>query len=807
MDALLQDIRFALRTLRKHRGTTIVAIVCLALGIGANTAIFSVVRAVLLDALPYREPARLLSVYETFMAQGTRSDGSVAPLNYADFKAQNHVFEDLAAYTQDARDLGDVASPERLVGVRSTTNLFSVLGATPLIGRTFAAGEDQPGAPNVVVLSEGLWRRRYAGTPNILGTRVTLSGTPYTVIGVMPSSFDFPIRTLRNDYWMPLVFLPRELSSRASHWLQLVGRLKPGLDSARATADLAPIADRLAREYPNEQKDRGIRVYSLANVVVGRVKPALLVLLGAVGVVLLIACANVANLLLARAAARRREVALRTALGADRRRLVRQLLTESVVLSMAGGALGVAIGRWGLSAIVALASTSLPRADSVRVDGVVLGFVVLLCFVTGIAFGIIPAIRTSQSDLREDLSESTGRGGSSRRQHRTLDTLVGAEVALSVVLLVGAGLLVRAFVSLINTDLGFKPERVVTFRAAAPPSLGDSARYASFYGPVLERLRALPGVRSAGVINMLPIQSSGMNGYFDILGRPEETESARKPFAELRIVSNDYFRSLGIPVIAGREFDARDAAASAPVLLVNEEFARRYFPNESPLGKQIKPWSNTPATIVGVVGSARQRSVDRPPSSEIYVSAPQRTDFLGTMAFVVATTGQEDALMRAARDVVHGIAPQQPVYQLQPMTAVISGSLKPQRLTFVLLSALAALAVLLSAAGVYGVMSYGVTQRTREIGIRMAIGAQRRSVVQMVMIEAGRVAGVGVIVGLTAAALLTKLLESMLFGVSAHDPLTFVAVAVLISVIAGAASLVPALRASRVDPLLAIRAE
>ena len=807
MDALLQDVRFALRTLHKHRSTTIVAIVCLALGIGANTAIFSVVRAVLLDALPYREPSRLLAMYETFLAQGKRSEGSVSPLDYYDFRSQNHVFEDLAAYTGDARDLGDVADPERLLGVRATANLFSVLGAAPLLGRTFAPGEDQPGAAHVVVLGEGLWRRRFAGDPRILGRSILLSGTPYTVIGVMPSSFDFPIRNPHNDFWMPLVFLERELSSRGSHWLQTVGRLKPGLDSARATADLVPIADRLARDYPEDQKDRGIKVSPMTTVVVGRVRPALLMLLGAVGAVLLIACVNVANLLLARAAARRREVALRTALGAERGRLVRQFLTESIVLSLGGGALGVVVGRWGLSAIVSLAATSLPRADAVRVDGLVLLFVMLLSMVTGVAFGVIPALRTADTDLREDLAESTSRGGSGRRHHRTLNVLVSTEIALSVVLLVGAGLLVRGFIELIDTDLGFKPERVVTFRVSAPPSLADSARYESFYRPVLERLRVMPGVRSAGIINMLPIQSSGMNGYFDILGRPVETESSRRPFAEFRVVSNDYFRTLGIPVLAGREFDARDAAASAPMLLVNEEFAKRYFPNESPLGKQIKPWSNTPATIVGVVGSARQRSVDRPPISEIYVSAAQRFENLGTMNFVVATAGREDALMRAARDVVHSVAPQQPVYQLQPMTAVVSGSLRPQRLTFVLLASLAGLAVLLSAAGVYGVMSYGVTQRTREIGIRMAIGAQRHSVVTMVMREAGRVAVVGILIGLFAASMLTKLLESMLFGVSARDPLTFGAVAILVSVIAGTASLVPALRASRVDPLLAIRAE
>ena len=807
MDPLLQDVRFALRTLRKHRGTSIVAIVCLALGIGANTAIFSVVRGVLLDALPYREPARLYSLYETFLAQGKRSDGSVSPRNYYDFRSQTQVLEDLAAYATEARDLGEVDNPERILGVRATANLFSVLGAPSLLGRTFAAGEDQPGAPQVVVISEGLWRRRFGGDARIVGRQITLDGARYAVIGVMPSTFDFPFRNPHNDFWMPLVFRERELMSRGNHWLQVVGRLRAGTDSARATVGLRQIADRLARDDPDMQKDRGIRVTALSNVMVGRVRPTLLVLVGAVGIVLLIACANVANLLLARAVARRREVALRTALGADRSRIVRQFLTESVVLSLGGGLLGVVLGRWVLSTIVTFAASSLPRADNVRVDSLVLGFVLVLTIVTGIVFGMIPAMRASQTDLREDLGDSTSRGGSGRRRHRTLNTLVGAEVALSVVLLVGAGLLVRAFVSLLDTDLGFKAERVITFRVAAPPSLADSTRYAAFYRPVLERLRALPGVRAAGIINMLPLQNSGMNDYFDIVGRPVESDNARRPFAEFRVVSNDYFRTLGIPVLAGRAFDDSDAATTAPALLVNEEFARRYFPNESPLGKQIKPWTDIPATIVGVVGSARQRSIDRPPSSEIYVSAAQRAENLSAMSFVVATRGREDALMRATGEVLHAIAPQQPLYRLQSMSAVISGSLSTQRLTFVLVASLAGLAALLAAAGVYGVMSYGVTQRTREIGIRMAIGAQRRSVVTMVMLEAGRVAVTGIVIGLLAASAVTKLLASMLFGVSARDPLTFGAVGVSIAAVAAAASLVPALRASRVDPLRAIRTE
>ena len=808
MDSFLQDIRFALRSLRKNRGTTIIATLCLALGIGANTAIFSVVRAVLLESLPYRDASRLVRVYETFAFQGQRGTGSVSVLNYKDWRAQQKVFDDLAAYSGTSRDQGDVAEPERLRGVRVSANLFSVLGTRPRRGRTFVEGEDTRGRENVVVLSDGFWNRRFAGDAGLVGRTITLNNTKHTVIGIMPPGFDFPIQSSHNDFWIPLVWSPDEEQSRGSHWLQVVARLRLGVDSSEATAQMGAIAGRLAREFPDAQKDRGIQINSLQGIVVGRLRPALLVLLGAVGLVLLIACANVANLLLARASARRKEVAIRTALGAERGRLVRQFLTESIVLAVTGGLLGVAVARWGLKAMLVLAAGSLPRGDAIALDPLVLGFAALVSVLTGIAFGIVPALRASQSELREDLTQAAGRSSTSRQQHRTLDALIAAEIALSLVLLVGAGLLIRGFVRLLDVDPGLKPDNVLTFHTQAPANqLADSLRYTGFYQPVLERLRALPGVRTVAMTNMLPIQNWGTNGNFEIVGRPKESDPARAPFAEFRVVSSNYFRTLGIPVVRGREFEDDDAAGSMPVLIVNDEFARRYFPNEDPIGKQILPWSDKPSTIVGVVRSVRQGGLDQEPRSELYVAAAQVPYRLYDMTYVLSAGRSAERLAPTIRDAVKSVAASQPVYQLQTMESVIGDSLRSRKLTLVLLAVFAALALLLSAAGVYGVMSYGVSQRTREIGIRMALGARGRDVTSMVLIDAGKVAAVGITLGLAGAALLTRVLTSMLYGVGAHDPLTFAAVALLIAVVALAASAVPAIRAARVDPLRAMRSE
>jgi predicted permease len=811
VDSIAQDLRFAARSLRKQPAIAGIAIACLALGIGANTAIFSVVRAVLLESLPFKDPSRLVRLYETSNYQGKRGISSVSVPNYLDWRAQNRVFEDVAAYAAGSADLVGNGAPERVRAIRVTPSLFGVLGVLPQVGRTFLADEDQPGKAPTVILSDGFWHRRFGGDPSIVGKAVSLDNTAFTVVAIMPAKFEYPIGSPHPDLWVTgpgLVWSAQQATQRGSHFIQVVARLKPGQDSASATAQMSFIVQRIAHDDPSDMADHGIQVNTLNGVVVGSVRAPLLTLLGAVGLVLLIACANVANLLLARAAGRRREVAMRTALGAARSRIVQQFVIESVLLAFIGGVLGLAVARWGLRAILAYAVATLPRTDAVGLNPPVLGFVLVVSVVTGVLFGLVPALRASQTDLREDLTESAGRAGTGRRQHRTLSGLIVAEIALSLVLLVGAGLLVRGFVAITKTDPGLTPDHVLTFHVSAPEGrFPDSERYLRFYGPVLARLRALPGVRLAASTTLLPIQGSDWNGNFTIVGRPEESDPGRKPFAEYRVVSSDYFRTLGIPLVKGREFTEGDGMNAPPVVMVNEDFVKRYFPNEDPIGKQILPWTDKPATIVGVARSVRQVSLDQPPRSELYVAAAQTPWQLYDVAYAVSTRMAPEALAASVRAAVHEVGPDQPVFQMETMDDVISDSLQSRKLVLSLLAIFAGLAVVLAAAGVYGVMSYGVSQRAREIGIRMALGARGRDAMSMILRDAGKLALLGIVIGLAAASALSRLLTDMLYEVGAHDPVTFAAVAGLIALTALLASFLPARRASRVDPLTAIRSE
>jgi predicted permease len=808
MDTFLQDLRFAVRSLTKSRGTSTIAAACLALGIGANTAIFSVVRTVLLESLPYRDASRIVRIYETGIFNGKRGLGSVSVPNFLDWRAQNDAFEAIAAYSSSSADLVGNGQPERVRAVNATANLFAILGTKPELGRTFALDEDEPGRAPVVVLSDGFWRRRFGSDQAILGKQISLNNTLHTVVGVMPPSFDFPIQAIHTDVWRPLVLATSADQQRGNHWMSVVGRLKPGMDSASATARMMAITKRIAAEHPDDMRERGVSVNTMNGVVVGKVRTPLLMLLGAVAVVLLVACANVANLLLARASGRRREVAIRTALGADRGRLIRQFLTESVLLALAGGTAGIAIAHWGLEGILAYAAGSLPRTDVIRIDLSVLAFAATVSVLTGLVFGLVPALRASRIDLRQDLNESAGRAGTSRQHHRTLDSLIVAEIALSLVLLVGAGLLVRGFVALTSVDPGLRAENVLTFHVASPTGqFSDSVRYTQFYGPVLERIRNLPGVQSAGLTSLLPIQASGWNGLFSIVGRPEEKDPSRATFAEYRVVSSNYFKSLGVRLVKGREFSDQDSYDAPQVVIVNEEFVRRYFPNEEPIGKQINAWKPMPSTIVGVANSVRQVSLDQPPAPEVYVAAAQTPRNIGDVTYVVSTKGTPELLVSAVREAVRSVAPNQPIYVVKSMEQVISDSLQSRKLTLSLLAIFAILAVVLSAAGVYGVMSYGVSQRRREIGIRMALGARGGEVTSMVLRDAAKLAGIGVTIGLLGASLLTRILTGMVYGVGTRDPATFAAVAGLIGAVAVGASLIPALRAARVDPLTAMRAE
>jgi putative ABC transport system permease protein len=810
MGSFVQDLRYALRSLRKQPGFTAIAVACLALGIGANTAIFSVVRTVLLGSLPYREPARLVRIYETFTAQGKSGLlGSVSVPNLTDFRAQSTSFDGLAAYNGVFMNLVDRDQPERLRVNEVTANAFALLGTPPLAGRVFRADEDAPGSADVVVISEGFWRRRFGSRPEIINTTVRLDSTTFTVVGVMPGSFDLPVSAVHTDAWT--LFRPErngDAKNRGAHFLQVFGRLRPGVDAARADADLKTAVARIATVEPGEMEGRSATTKSMEEVLVGSVRPALLLLLGAVGLVLLIACANVANLLLARASGRRREVAIRTALGADPRRIVRQFLTESILLSAAGGVLGLAVAFGSLRVILSFAATSLPRAEAVGLDPLVLAFTAAVSIVTGIAFGLVPALQASRADLRQDLSDSSGKTSISGVRHRGLKALVVAEIALSMVLLTGAGLLVRSFGTLVKTDPGLQAHNVLTFKTRLATSTElDSTLYVRFAGPVLEKLRALPGVRAAGTTSLLPVQSWGTNGNMSIVGRPVETDQSKRPYAEFRTVSSGYFAALGIPMRAGREFNDHDVPGALPPIIVNQEFARRYFPGEDPLGKQINAWSSTPYTIVGVAGDVRQAGLDQDPRSEVYVNAAFNPTRLTNITFVVSTAFDPARLVPSVRDAVAAVSPGQPLYGVETMESVIGSSLRRRELTLVLLAVLAALAVALAGAGIYGVMSYLVTQRTRELGIRMALGASARGVTTMVLSDAMKLAGAGVAIGLVAALALSGVMQSLLFGIGARDPITLLASSVLLPAIAVGSSLVPALRAARADPLTAIRAE
>jgi putative ABC transport system permease protein len=803
MDLLRQDIRFAFRSLRNSRATSIIAVLCLALGIGANTAIFSVIRAVLLESLPYADPQRLVYLNEV----GSRGPGSVSAPVYFDMKAETKVFSGVAAWTYARADLG-VGDPERLLGVRGTTNLFSTLGAKPLLGRTLLPTDEPPSAAPVVVLSEGLWRRRFGADQKIVGTQIDLSNTRYTVVGVMPAAFDFPVAATRKDFWIPLDYaVIGGKTARNNRSLQVLARLAPGVDSARAMASLSTVAQRLAAAYPEAHKGRGLLVRSVAGQVVGSVRPALIVLLAAVGLVLLIACANVANLTLARSAGRKREVAIRTALGADRSRLVRQLLTESALLSVVGGGLGLAVAWWGLHALLGLSSNILPRGESIGIQGGVLLFATAVSLATGIGIGLVPAIRASRPDLRADLAEGAGKTSASVARHRTLKALIVGEIALSVVLLTGAGLVIRSFGALLDVDAGFKSDGVLTFSVAPPAkTYADTAVYLQFFEPMLERVRAIPGVRAAGVTSVLPVAGGTTDRFFQISGQPTITEIIKRPDAELRVVSPDYFRAFGIRIVSGREFNAADTRTSEKVIIVNEELARRFFPGQNPIGQHIEMSTDEPLTIVGVVRAVREIGLDQQLLPEFYVPGGQWTG-VGAMSFVVSTSGDPAALARDVREVVRALAPRQPVYGLATMTNVVRDSLGTRRLLLTLLGLFASLALVLSAAGVFGVMSYGVTQRRREIGIRIALGAKFRDVTSLVLRDVATVAGIGVGLGIVVTLLSARVMTSVLYGVSAYDVATYLAVPVVIGAVAFLAGAIPAIRAARTDPLIAMRSE
>jgi putative ABC transport system permease protein len=800
------DLRVALRTLTRSPGFTALVVLTLALGIGANAALFSVVHAVLLRPLPYRQPERLVQIWETF--EHGRGTGTVSFPNFRDWQQGVHAFESLAAYGRGSVNLQGAGDPERLSAIDATAGLFPELGVQPLLGRTFQPDEDASQAARVAVISEGLWRRRFGADPAVIGRSLTLDGQPTTVIGVMPASFTFPPGSVSVELWRPYRPDSKMAGERGAHMLRVVGRLRPEITRERAEEELSAIAAHLAEQYPNEQAGRGVLLRPLHEAVVGTVRPALLLLLGAVGLVLLIACANVANLLLARAAGRRHDVAVRAALGASRWRLARHFLAESLVLAFGGAVLGSLVAYAGLRGFGVLAAGVLPNLGPIRLDGAVFAYLLGVALMTGLGFGLAPALRGSRPDLQRDLVEGGTKSTFGAGHRRLRGALVVAEIALSLVLLAGAGLLLRAFLLLRATPPGFDPQNVLTLHVAVAGHSSGGEAWTRLLVPALERLRAVPGVLAAGTISVLPIEGWGVNGNFTIEGRPAPPPGDGWR-AELRAASPGFPEALGIPLREGRLFTEQDGTPGHKTVLINEALARRHFPGLDPLGQRLSLEEIGAYEIVGILGDVRQSGLDREPEPEIHF--PYRDTgvmgWLPDMVLVLKTAVPPESVEAAARAAVAAVDPDQPLYSARTLKEIVADSLADRRLYLALLGTFAGLALVLAAAGIYGVLSHMVTLRTREFGIRMALGARRWDVLRLVLRQGLGLLGLGVGLGLGGALALTRLLQSLLYGVSATDPPTLVGVVAVLSAVALAACLMPARRATRVDPVVALHHE
>jgi predicted permease len=780
-----------------------IAVAALALGIGANTAIFSMVHALLLRALPYADAGRLVMVWEDATYAGFPKN-TPAPGNYADWKAQNTVFSDMAATRGAIANLTSDGSPEQALGRLVTANFFDVLGVRPVLGRTFTADEDRTAA-HVVLLSYGLWQRRYAGDPNVVHRDILLNGVKFNIIGVLPREFVFRNREV--DYFGPIHFSPADLRNHGSHYLNVVARLKPGATVERAREEMNAIAKRLQQQYPENNKDVGAVVVSLREDLLGSTRVAMLVLMAAAGCVLLIACANLANLLLARAVARQREMAVRAALGAGRGRLVRQLVTEGLLLSSIGGLLGLGLARAGMTFLAKLAPAGF-AAKSTGLDGSVLAFTLGLSMVTGVLFSLMPAIQMSRTSLNDALRQG-GRAGVGGRRATTRDALVVAEVAVALVLLVGAGLMLRTLATLRAIDVGFRPDHLLTLRTTLPAQkYRDPARRIAFFDRVIAGVKALPGVESAAYNSLLPFVETGNTQSYHVEGRPRPAGEAGD--ALLRVGTNDYLKTLGVQLIEGRLADDRDGAAAPPVIVVNETLARRYFPHESALGHRITMDERVPVwrTIIGVVRDVRERGYALDMKPGVYIPFAQIPDtWAQPDSLVMRVKGDPAALSAGVRRVIAAVDPEQPVSAVRTMDEILDRNVEDRTQQMTLLTAFAGLALLLASIGLYGVLSYAVSQRSREIGLRMALGASARKVVGMVVGRGLALTGAGVAIGLALAVAGARAMKSLLYGVDAIDPATFAGVAALLCAIAALACWAPARRASRVDPIVALRDE
>lgn len=813
MDTLLKEIRYGIRSLLKHPGFTSIAVLTLALGIGANTAIFSVVNAVLLRALPFPDPDRLVMVWEDAAFAGFPRN-TPAPANYADWKAQNQVFEATGAFADRSFNLTGDGEPEKIDAYGVTANFFPLLGVKPVLGRAILPEDDKPEANKVVMINYSLWQQRYGGERSVIGRELLLNGEKYAVVGVMPAGFQFLDSHV--GLWVPMAFTSEALAERGSHYLNVVARMKPGVTLAQANADIHTIQQRIAHDHPDDAGRISAYVMPLRDQLAGDVRRPLLILLVAVGFVLLIACANIANLLLSRAASRRREIAVRTALGASRLRIVRQLLVESLLLATAGAVCGLLLASWSFAFLQRLIPDGLALSTKLNLDLKVLGFTLLVALLTAVIFGLAPAFQAAKIDLNKALKQGGGRSGLHAGGNRLRSAMVVTEVALALVLLVGAGLLIQTFLKLREQYSGLRRENVLTLRTALPRSkYPEQPQRAAFFNQVLKRVKSLPGVVSAGYTTSVPLAWKGGTSGFYPEGRTVERAKAEglSYDANHRQVSADYLKTIGIPLLRGRDLDDNDNEQALPVAVINETMARQYWPGEDAVGKRFKlgdpdepkPWT----TIVGVAGDVRQMGVDEPVKAEMYLPYQQIKDqqWFAPRDLVIRTTVEPLSIVAAVRSEIHQIDADQPIANIRTMDEVLGEETATRRLGMTLLAAFAGLALLLASLGIYGVLAYFVVQHTQEIGVRLALGAQRRDILGLVLKKGMMLALVGVVIGLGAAFALTRFMASLLYGVGAADPLTYAIITLLLTVVALCACYLPARRATKVDPMVALTYE
>jgi putative ABC transport system permease protein len=821
MQLLLSDLRYGWRMLLKDPGPTMVAALALTLAIGANSAIFSVVNGVLLQPMRYTDANHLVVLWQTNLSKGLKKFYVSAP-DFRDWSERQHSFDQIAAYRPQPGVLTGHGMPEHVESAVVSPEIFRLLGANPTIGRTFFPDENQPGKNHVAILSYGLWQRRFGGDASILGKTLTLDGNDYTIVGVADPKFR--LIDTHSEIWIPYTLDAKELlemgennaasaTRSAMHTLKVVGHLKPGVSIEQARQEMQSIARGLEREYPDTNTGWGVNPVPLQDELVGNVGSTLITLLGAVGFVLLIACTNVANLLLARTSSRQKEIAIRTALGAGRFRIVRQLLSESLLLALVSGALGLLLAYWGVRALVALSPGNIPRIDEISVDGHVLLFTFLVAILTGILFGLGPAISASRAQVNEILKAAGRSSMASVRSRRVRNALVIVEVAMSVVLLIGAGLMIRSFAELQRVNPGFQSDHVLTMQLTLPEARYSGLHVAQFYKLLLDRVHNVPGVETAGITRDVPLSGSDPSLNFIIEHRPPLT-TAQQPRAKFRAISADYFAAMRVPLLKGRYFSASDAEQTPAVAIINDTLARRNFPGEEPLGQRIQsgfdgsPWY----TIVGVIGNVKHGGLDTEPNAEMYfpylqVPPPLMSFVESTMTLVVRTNTEPSAMAHSVGHEVQALDPDEAVFKVATMDELLDGSVSQPRFRTFLLGIFAAVALILASTGLYGVISYSVSQRSNELGIRAALGARQSDLLGLVLGEGARLAIIGVVIGLGLSFVLAGAISNLLYGVKAHDPLTFVAIPLLLLAVALFASYVPARRATHTDPTVALRQE